>query len=86
MGVRHPGSAHLAATRRRLRTALLWAIAALYVISIPWYRETGEIPSLVFGLPDWVAVALGCYAAAAVLNSVAWLLTEFPDREEDDPR
>ena len=34
------------------------------------------------GLPDWVAVALLCYAAVAVLNSLAWLLTDVPDRDE----
>ena len=35
----------------------------------------------------WVAVALGCYAAAAVLNACAWLLTDVPEgdtsRDED---
>ena len=31
------------------------------------------------GLPDWVAVALVCYAAAAVCNALAWLLTDVPD-------
>lgn len=66
---------------RRLRAALLGLIALLYVASIPWYRTPGEAPSLVFGLPDWVAVALGCYAMVAVLNAVAWLITEVPDRE-----
>ena len=70
--------------RRRVRTGLLGAIAALYVISIPWYRTTGEVPSLIGGLPDWVAVALGCYAAVAVLNAIAWLVVEIPERDEDD--
>jgi hypothetical protein len=36
------------------------------------------------GLPDWVAVALLCYAAVAVLNSLAWLLTDVPDRDGRD--
>jgi hypothetical protein len=65
--------------RSRVRTGLLIAIAALYVLSVPWYRETGADVAFVFGLPDWVAVALGCYALVAVLNSVAWLLTEVPE-------
>jgi len=65
--------------RRHLRRGLLGAIVALYVVSIPWYRTPGEAPSLVLGLPDWVAVAVGCYAAAAVLNAVAWLLAEVED-------
>ncbi len=70
--------------RRRVRAGLLWAIAALYVVSIPWYRTAGEMPSLVGGRPDWVAVALGCYAAVAVLNAIAWLVAEVPERDEDD--
>jgi hypothetical protein len=37
---------------------------------------------LVFGLPDWVAVALGCYLAVAILNALAWLLTDIPERAE----
>ena len=70
--------------RRRVRTGLLWAIAALYVISIPWYRTAGGVPSVIGGLPDWVAVALGCYAVVAVLNAIAWLVAEIPERDEDD--
>ena len=51
----------------------------LYVLSIPWYRATGEPAAIWWGLPDWVTVAIGCYAAVAVLNAVAWLLTDVPD-------
>lgn len=73
----------------RLRYVLLAAVGALYVLSIPWYRTSGERPELFWGLPDWVAVALACYAAAAVLNAWAWLKTDVPDAEEsevgDDP-
>ena len=65
-----------------MRRILLAVIAGLYVLSIPWYRDAGEPARVVFGLPDWVAVALGCYVAVAVLNSVAWLLTEVPDEPE----
>ena len=68
---------------RRLRLVLIALIGVLYVISIPWYREAGEAPAIWFGLPDWVAVALGCYLAAAALNAVAWLITDMPD--EDPP-
>ena len=60
---------------------LLGAIALLYVVSIPWYRQTAAVPDVVWGLPDWVAVALGCYVAVAVLNSLAWWLTEVRDEE-----
>jgi hypothetical protein len=66
---------------RRFRLALIAIIAVLYLISIPWYREVGEAPAIWLGLPDWVAVALGCYFAAAVLNAVAWLLTDVPDED-----
>lgn len=65
--------------RRRLRRVLLGVVGALYVLSIPWYRQPGAQPTLVLGLPDWVAVALACYVAAAVLNAAAWLLAEVPD-------
>ncbi|MCP5067476.1 MAG: hypothetical protein GY946_13005 [bacterium] len=73
----------------RVRTLLLVAIAALYVLSIPWYREAGALPvggasGGWLGLPDWVGVALGCYVAIAVLNSVAWALTDLTDPEADD--
>jgi len=69
--------------KRRIRLALLVLIALLYAISIPWYRP-GDAPlRLIFGLPDWVAVALGCYVAAAILNAAAWLLTELPESEDD---
>jgi hypothetical protein len=69
---------------RRLRAALLWLIALLYVVSIPWYRSAGEAPSLVLGFPDWVAVALGCYGLIAVLNALAWMIGEVPEREPGD--
>ena len=67
--------------RRRARSLLLLGIGVLYVLSVPWYRDTDAPLRLLFGLPDWVAVALGCYVAVAVLNAVAWLLTEIPDGE-----
>ena len=72
--------------RRRARRALLAAIGLLYVLSIPWYREPGRAPELWLGLPDWVAVAVGCYAAMAVLNAVAWLLADVPDAPRDEER
>jgi len=65
-----------------VRRVLLLAIGALFVLSIPWYRDAGEA-SRWFGLPDWVAVALVCYVAIAVLNSAAWLLTDISDVEDD---
>ncbi len=76
--------------RRRLRAVLLSLIALLYIVSIPWYRPSGELASVVWGLPDWVSVALACYVAAALLNAVAWLATDVPERDaaadEDEAR
>jgi hypothetical protein len=67
-----------------LRRFLLLLLGLLYALSIPWYRSGGEVAQSWLGLPDWVAVALLCYAGAAVLNAVAWSLTEVPDGEEQD--
>ncbi len=61
-----------------LRRVLLGLIGLLYAASIPWYRG-GAPAGRIFGLPDWVAVAILCYAAAAILNSAAWLLTDIPE-------
>ena len=71
--------------RSRLRIALLSVIGLLYVASIPWYRESGAESRTLFGLPDWVAVAIGCYIAIAILNSIAWLLTDVPDIPDAEP-
>jgi len=65
--------------KRRLRRTLLAGIGVLYVLSIPWYRSGGETGGSAFGLPDWVAVAVGCYVAVAVLNAAAWLLTDIDE-------
>ncbi len=74
--------------RATLRRALLVGVAALYVLSIPWWASTQAAPAgeprWLFGLPDWVAVAVGCYALAAVLNALAWLLADVPDAGSDE--
>ena len=51
-------------------------IGLLYVASVPWYRDVDAPLRIVFGVPDWVAVAIACYAAAACLNAAAWLLNQ----------
>jgi len=73
---------------RWLRRACFGVIAVLYVVAVPWYRNAGEQPAIVLGLPQWVAVALGCYATAAALNALAWWLTPIDDPpvEGADPR
>ena len=65
----------------RGRGWILLGILLLFVASVPWYRETGAPVTIVFGLPDWVAVAIGCYAAIAILNCVAWLLAAHPEAQ-----
>ena len=70
---------------RRLRPICLVLIGVFYGLSVPWYREPGETPALWLGLPDWVAVAVLCYVAVAVLNSLAWLGTDFQDPPPEAP-
>lgn len=65
--------------RENVRRVLLVLIVLLYAVSIPWYRPSGEVPAIWLGLPDWVTTALLCYAAAAVLNAAAWLMTDVRD-------
>jgi len=67
--------------RQALRRALLVGVGLLYALSIPWYRGADDVPEELLGLPDWVAVALLCYAGAALLNAGAWLLSDIPDEE-----
>lgn len=62
-----------------LRAGLFGLIAILYLFSVPWYRADDQPLRLLLGLPDWVAVAVLCYALVAVLNSVAWARTVIDD-------
>ncbi len=73
------------ANAKRWRRGLLAVIGVLYLVSVPWYRETGGEYGIVFGLPDWVAVAVVCYVAVAVLNAIAWQFTEVADPGENEP-
>ena len=75
-----------AGRRRRLRRTLLAAIPVLYAVSIPWYRGAESELRLWWGFPDWVAVALACYVAIAVLNYAAWQLTEIPEPDLEETR
>lgn len=69
------------ALRGRRRRLLLWLIAALYLFSVPWYRQDQQGLQLLFGLPDWVTVAVLCYVGAAILNAWAWRLTDVDDQD-----
>ena len=66
-----------------MRRVLLGLIGLLFVASVPWYWGDSA-PVRLFGLPGWVAVSILCYAAAAVLNSVCWLLTDIAESAADD--
>ena len=71
--------------RTLVRRLALVGVAILYLLSVPWYRS-GDVPvGITAGLPDWVAVALFCYVGVAILNGVAWLLTDVPDEDPDAP-
>jgi len=65
--------------RRSLRAICLSLIALLYVMSVPWYRDTQAPLRIWLGLPDWVAVALLCYVGVAVINTAAWYLSDISD-------
>jgi hypothetical protein len=69
---------------RRIRSVLIAIVVLLYIVSVPWYREAKAEPALWFGLPDWVAVALACYLAAAVLNAISWLITDLSEEAPPD--
>ena len=66
-------------SKGRLRVLLFGAIGLLFLLSIPWYREANAAPPLLFGLPSWVAVAIGCYLGAACLNAIAWWIVPLSD-------
>jgi hypothetical protein len=66
----------------RLRPWLLaFVLVALYALSIPWYRTPGSIPSIWFGLPDWVVVATGAHVLIAAVCSFVWIRRS---SDEDD--
>jgi len=68
--------------RRLVRYGLLALIVVLYVVSVPWYRDSERAVRIVLGLPDWVATALACYVGVAFCNAAAWLLSEVPESIE----
>lgn len=69
--------------RRVVHFGCMILIVLLYIISVPWYRDDGAPLRLWLGLPDWVAVALICYVAVAILNAIAWAVADVPDSWED---
>jgi hypothetical protein len=76
------------ARRRTVHIVCMTLIALLYVLSVPWYRDDDAPLRLWLGLPDWVAVALVCYVGVAIVNAVAWAISDVSDvlDDSDDPR
>lgn len=48
-------------------------IVVLLAASIPWYRKSGEVGSIVAGLPVWVWMALVCSALISIVTAVVAL-------------
>ena len=72
--------------RRRIYWTCMAVIGLLYLLSVPWYRDANQPLTLWLGLPDWVAVSVLCYVAVAVVNALAWIVTDVPDEAVDaDP-
>ena len=65
--------------RRAVHFVCMVSIVLLYVVSVPWYREADAPLRIWLGLPDWVTVALFCYVGVAIVNAVAWIVTDVPD-------
>lgn len=60
------------------------AVLLLVIISVPWYRQSGEIGRIVFGLPGWVWTSLVCGFGVAALT--AWAaLRAWRDPDDGDP-
>lgn len=44
------------------------------VISIPWYRTSGESGSIIAGLPVWIWVSLASALGVSILTTIGMLL------------
>ncbi len=76
----HGSTAREGRLRRLLYRACLAVMGLLYVFSVPWYRSPEDPVRLWLGLPDWVATALLCYVAVAIVNAIAWSIAEVSDQ------
>ena len=61
----------------------IWAVyAMLAAIAVPWYWPAGD-PTLILGVPAWVAVAIG--ASAAISAFTAYLMSwPWPGEEDEE--
>ncbi|MEE2777264.1 MAG: hypothetical protein VYE73_10970 [Acidobacteriota bacterium] len=44
-------------------------VIGLVVLSVPWYRSTGEVGTLIGGLPIWIWVTLACSTGLAIVTA-----------------
>ena len=49
-------------------------LLAFIIISIPWYRESGQSGEILSGLPVWIWISLACSAGIAILTAIGTLL------------
>lgn len=49
------------------------SLIVLIVLSVPWYRKAGSMGDLIFGMPGWVWVSLGCTVGVSALTAFAAL-------------
>lgn len=57
-------------------------ILILLALSVPWYRKTGEIGTIVAGLPLWIWVSLLCSALVSLVTAVMAIFYWDDDEEE----
>lgn len=58
-----------------------WVVPAylvLFALGVPWYFPEGQTGPLVWGIPLWAAVSLGCSVAVSVLTAYL-ALRRWPD-------
>ena len=58
-------------------------LVLLILISVPWYREAGEMGNMIGGLPGWVWTSLICSLGVSVLTAVG-VLVFWKDKGEDE--
>lgn len=49
------------------------ALILLIIVSIPWYRTSGDSEPFLFGLPAWILVPLVCALGLSILTTLAIL-------------
>ena len=58
-------------------------LIVLVILSVPWYRTSGEIGNIIAGLPGWVWTSLICTVGISILTAVG-VLKFWKDEGEDE--